>query len=695
MVETAVSISAVLMLGSLAAYQLFRGRSVAAFSQGLVLGLLALVEALDRLALGSAGDPLALKKAAVVAESLLPFSLMAFGLTFARPRLSLWAVPQGLLAAAALAFPAAALLMPLDSLFFAPDLRSERLLFLGRGGYWFYMGLMAYCVLALINVEATLASSRGKDRWKIKFEAIGAAAMVAALILYYSQGLLYRTINMGMVSFRAGVFTVAALAMGYSKIFRGNNVRIALSRHVIYKSVSLLVVGLYLLALGLVGGGMRYFDVPAGRGLTLFIAFASGMAVVLVLFSERLRRRAKVFISEHFYAQKHDYREEWLKFTARLASCKTMVQLHDVILSAFMGAFGMESGALYLLDREGARFARAAKREMPDSGVRVASSSGLAGYFRGGGILLAGEDDYAPADDEAAFLRETGARLLIPLPEDGGVMGFVALGRQVAPEEFIHEDLELMKTLARQAALAIRNFTLSEDLAEAREMAAMAKVSSFVAHDLKNLASSLSLVLENAEDYISEPDFQRDMVRTVRNTVDKMTALMRRLRAMPEKQSLRMERADLASLARESLEEVRAKKSGIEYSSSWSEAVAEVDVEEMRKVLLNLLLNAVEAVNGSGSIRVETGCKGEAAFIRVEDSGPGMSEEYQREHLFRPFRTTKEKGLGIGLYQCRQIMEAHGGRIEVRSGPGEGSAFTVYLPVERASAGNVEYLPSR
>jgi len=109
-------------------------------------------------------------------------------------------------------------------------------------------------------------------------------------------------------------------------------------------------------------------------------------------------------------------------------------------------------------------------------------------------------------------------------------------------------------------------------------------------------------------------------------------------------------------------------------------ALSRVDAEQIRNVAHNLILNALEASENGGTVRVETGEEGTWAFLRVHDSGCGMTDEFMAHELFRPFRTTKKKGLGIGLYQCRQIVESHGETIEARSEAGVGSVFTVLLP---------------
>ena len=103
----------------------------------------------------------------------------------------------------------------------------------------------------------------------------------------------------------------------------------------------------------------------------------------------------------------------------------------------------------------------------------------------------------------------------------------------------------------------------------------------------------------------------------------------------------------------------------------------ELDREQIQKVLTNLILNAQDAAGESGHIRVSTSRENGWVLVAVRDDGCGMSEEFMTNSLFKPFQTTKKQGLGIGLFHCKKIVEAHGGRIEVESERGEGSTFRV------------------
>ena len=106
-----------------------------------------------------------------------------------------------------------------------------------------------------------------------------------------------------------------------------------------------------------------------------------------------------------------------------------------------------------------------------------------------------------------------------------------------------------------------------------------------------------------------------------------------------------------------------------------------IDREQLQNVVTNLLLNARDAVGRGGQIRVETSqCDGRAV-LSVADNGCGMSPEFVRDSLFRPFQTTKKKGLGIGMFQSKIIVEAHRGNIQVESEPGKGTKFGVMLPL--------------
>jgi putative PEP-CTERM system histidine kinase len=680
------SIASVLFI-LLCSYLLLKQRSVTYITFFVVAIQIGLIEIFSQLSLDQASDSFDFQTAVLYIESFLPLTFLFFSLAYSRQGTDkTFSFFWWLLLLTTVIFPASVFSFPLDNFFISPDLQTEKMLFLGNIGYWFYMGVMVYCVIALTFLESTFAATTGTDRWRMKFEVIGITSILAIFIFYFSQGLLYRTINMDLLPIRSGVLILAGILIGYSKIFRGNSVKVSVSRYILYRSLTLLVVGIYLLILGLIGEGMRYFDISFSRELGIFIAFVTGIAMLFILFSEQLRRRVKVFFNKHFYAHKRDYRTEWLTFTEKLTSCRTIAEVQSTILDTYKEVFGLKGASLYLLDENKKCYTSRSNRDMPGGNPDFPEYSGLVTYFKERGrVYNPYDEEYAATEEEKTFVHQTGAWLIVPLLRNGDLNGFVVLGDQLSREKLIYEDFDLMKNLSKQALLSLANFRLSEELAETREIAAVARISSFVIHDLKNLASSLTLLLDNADEYIGNMEFQKDMIGTIRNSVNRMQDLIQRLKNIPEKQLLNIETADIHTVTRDTVNEFLNMKPDLELYCEGSCSVSRIDREEIKKVILNLILNAIDANNGKGVIKVRTGTNGNMVFVSVTDNGCGMTEDFIANHLFKPFRTTKKKGLGIGLYQCKQIIEAHGGDIEVKSKAGNGSVFTVYLNVVNES----------
>jgi putative PEP-CTERM system histidine kinase len=682
MFEFILSLIAVFFLLFISVYTIIKSRSSRNVYLSLTTLLLAAIEISDYITLHMSHNPISLKSAEIFLEALLPMTFILFSLSYARrDSIRSLSVYWRVFILSTLCFPVSVLVFPASDFFFSPDILTERMLFLGTAGYWFYMGMILYCTVALVNLEMTFSAASKPEKENMKFEFIGMSSILAVLIFYFSQGLLYRSINMNLVPIRSGVFIVASSLLVYSKLFGENGTRVVISRYIVYKSVTLTLIGSYLLVLGLIGEGMKYFNISFSRDLTIFLAFATGILMLFILLSSRLRRRAKVFINKNFFKQKHDYRNAWLNFTGRLASCRSFAEVQNTILNVYRGTFGLKGASLYLIDRKTKRYALSADQMMASEAPELSADAGLISYFASRQRVFNPYDgEYVPTEEEVSFIDKLKPCLIVPLIGNGAVEGFVTFGEQLAPEEFVYEDYDLMKTVAKQAALSIINCRLSEEITETREIAAVGRISSFVAHDLKNLATTFALTLHNAEEYIQDAEFQNDMIMTMKNTLDKINSLIQRLRSIRGKETLNKELADIDLMAKNTVNEVIKLKENAMILYHGSTAASIVDTEEIKSVILNLILNALDSLDNDGVVEVETGTCEDTAFIRVKDNGCGMTQDFIDNHLFRPFRTTKEKGLGIGLYQCKQIIEAHGGRCEAESSIGKGSVFTVYLP---------------
>jgi len=677
-----ISIAAVITLLAGAGYVLHKERSSAGLSLFAALTITALLELFDVLSLALPEDAFFWKKCALIVESLLPLFWILCSLTFARQS-GPWKI--GLMPKAAVAslslFPVLPHLLPLNAFFYAPDFPGERLLFLGNAGFFFYIAIMACLVIALINFENTLANASPDALWRIKFELIGLGTILTVQIFYYSQALLYRSLNMNYLPLRSFLYLVAAALMAYSLVCRRGKVRIQVSRQVAFKSVVLFAVGVYLVMLGLLGEGMKYLGGAFPRTMTISLAFLAGIALLILLLSERVKREVKVILHKNFYQNKHDYRTQWLRFTEQLSTSRSGEELLQRILAAYCDIFGIEGATLFLYEEEQGGYCATAYYEMDPIPGAISPDNSLVRFMKARAWVVNVKDGNPDIlRENEHFFGVNGISFIIPLFDGERLEGFITLGRVIKKDEvYIYEDYDLMKTIARQASQAILHQRLSDEIAQAREMEAIGNVATFVVHDLKNLVATLSLIVDNAAKYMQNPDFQKDMLASLGNTAEKMRVLIGRLKNLGDKSLLNLHPVDLLELVSRTVQVVTDGR--ITVSGNTEKILA--DGEEIQKVVMNLLVNAVEASDRQQPIHVEIGNGGGVPFIRVSDQGCGMSDHYIRTTLFKPFRTTKKQGLGIGLYQCRKIIESHGGRIEVNSQEGSGSVFTIWFPVGR------------
>jgi putative PEP-CTERM system histidine kinase len=279
----------------------------------------------------------------------------------------------------------------------------------------------------------------------------------------------------------------------------------------------------------------------------------------------------------------------------------------------------------------------------------------------------------------AALLLDRDAWLVVPLVAGGSLQGWVVLVQPRSPFPVNWEVLDLLRSAASQAAgfLAMRQAT--EQLLEARKFEAFNRMSAFVVHDLKNIVSQLSLMMRNADRHGDKPEFRRDMNETIENALDKMRQLMTQLRE-GEPGAVGSGGVSLAAIA-ERLRDATAQRGRVlllEVQEPLSTRGHEARVE---RVIGHAVQNALDASAEVQPVRLSLERLGSYAKLQVIDQGCGMSAEFVRERLFKPFQSTKAHGMGIGAYESLQYVQELGGKLEVESEPGLGTCVTFLLPL--------------
>jgi putative PEP-CTERM system histidine kinase len=396
-----------------------------------------------------------------------------------------------------------------------------------------------------------------------------------------------------------------------------------------------------------------------------------------------VRSRIRVFISKNFFSYRYDYREEWLRFTSELATASPDGSVLGGSIRALANLVESPAGALWLKD-EDAVFRLAACWNMPRSPAEVPADGPLPAFLHSTNWVVdvtelsSRPDRYSGLQLPEWMARFPMAWLIVALPSQDALIGFVVLARPRTPVEVNWEVLDLLKTASKQAASFLGHVRVTEALVEAKQFDAFNRMSAFVVHDLKNLVAQLSLMLRNADRHASNPEFQRDMLSTIQHVVDRMNHLLLQLRSgtTPVENA---KPVDLAPIVERVTTEQAYRGHSIDLKVQPGLRALGHE-ERLERVLGHLVQNAVDATPAGGQVSIcvyeETG----NAVIEVADTGHGMTPEFVREHLFRPFQSTKPSGMGIGAYESHRYVTELGGKIIVDSAPGEGTRIRVVLP---------------
>jgi putative PEP-CTERM system histidine kinase len=597
---------------------------------------------------------------------------------------------------------AAAFLLPIGvALCFRPDLvhllpPSERHqgwgLSFGQAGKIVNILCFVAAVMALNNLEQTFRSAVGTMRWRIKFLILGLAVIFASRIYSLSQDMLYLAHDPTLTDFESAALLVGCMLITIAYLRNGfAEVDVYPSQRFLQGTITLMLAGGYLFALGLLAQIIAFLGGGGDFRIQAFMVLVGIVVLAVLLLSERLRQMIKRFVSRHFKRPQHDFRKLWLLFTQRMSGILDHDAVCDVAAKLVSETFSVLSVSIWRVEERKGRL------------LCAASTAQLARDNRGEHVWIPLDSSIPPnADsvsvpfnlDEArekwaetlrrasrAHFRTGGDRICVPLCSGGGWLGCAILADRVNGLRYTIEEFELLKCIGDQVAANLQNLRLTDAVMQTKELEAFQTMSAFFVHDLKNATSSLSLTLQNLPLHFDNPHFRKDALRGIENTLNRINGHIKRLSILRSKLELKPVESDLNQLVIDTLETLN-EMPGVELVKVLHPVPKVIiDREQLQSVVTNLLLNARDAVGPDGRIRIETGQRNGRAVLSVTDDGCGMSSDFLRDSLFRPFHTTKKMGLGIGMFQSKMIVEAHRGDIQVESEPGKGTRFGISLPL--------------
>jgi two-component system NtrC family sensor kinase len=457
-----------------------------------------------------------------------------------------------------------------------------------------------------------------------------------------------------------------------------------------------------LLLIRLFTGSTQYL--LAGILLATFLVFAGALAGI--------QRRVEKAIERMLFQQRHDAYETLIEFSKAMVTILDLSALNSTIMDTLARVLGIEKISVFLLDKEKGQYYLAAAHGLDFDEMKTVTFSASArlpqhlARTRSIAVLEELRQDRDNPAEQAVLdsLQLLQTELCIPLANKDRLIGFFNLGKRTSRSMYSEADLSLLTTLAQNAAVALDNAMLYEDLRRSRllmrrtdRLRSLETIAGGFAHEIRNPLTSIKTFVQLAPERKQDDEFIGHFSQIVHEDVLRIERLIQEIldyaRYMEPKFSVENLNDIVASCLY--FVEVKAESKNIAVEKDFSHALPAVmlDRQQIKQVLLNLLINAMEAMGDRGgrlTVRTRQLSKpGGDPWVQIEvrDTGPGIAPA-DLDHIFDPFYTTKHhseerEGTGLGLTIVHQIVQEHHGYIEVVSQPGHGTTFFVNVPIRQ------------
>jgi two-component system NtrC family sensor kinase len=483
--------------------------------------------------------------------------------------------------------------------------------------------------------------------------------------------------------------------------YRLMDINIAIKRSLIY---ALLLLLLLVPCFALVVWGQ-----VAAFGTTNFTFSLSTLLLFIIVgfLFPKLRFRTEEALERVLFTKRVDHRDTLLRSSRDMVSIVNIKALSDNLVRTIGKSLGIEKVSLLLNDDSKASYSLEAsvglEIDEPDR-VQLPREGPLVQLLqRRREPIVKEELEWVPVGPQTPqtveAMRKMGAEISLPIVSKEKLIGILNLGHKDDKTIYSNEDLELLSTLANQAAIAIENARLYENLKQSQDtlrradrLSSLGLLTAGLAHEIRNPLVAIRTFTQLLPERYNDAEFREGFQGLALKEVDRICGLINDLLsfARPSKPNVALENVNdvVDNIAR--ILEAQAKEKGMSISREFSDSLPKVwiDREQMKQVFMNLILNAIQAMKEGGSIILATravsrnGSEPSGEFVQVEirDTGIGIPEE-SLQHIFDPFFTSKDEGSGLGLAVSHQIVQEHGGFVTVESNLGKGTAFFVHVPV--------------
>jgi putative PEP-CTERM system histidine kinase len=549
--------------------------------------------------------------------------------------------------------------------------------------------LSALQALVLLEVVYRQAD---KEKWAFKPLVLYLGALSLFDFVTYANATMVNQLSWNFFAARGYIYLALMpfLVLAIRRIQHWG-IDIFVSREIVLHSTLLLVAGLYLMIMATLGYIVKFIGGSWSLPVQMALVVISLVLLISLFMSHQFRNSIKVFITKHFYANQYDYRAQWVKLTKQLSKGgQSSDEVYQTALDAYLDGIGYAQGCLCKVKGEELEILATVEGEVAmepesflptlDPLVRFCRQTHWVIDFD---ELRAKPGLYEDLEQREQYMQKFVYQLAVPIYQHEELWGIVFM-RALEPDvRTLNWELrDYLAALTDQIANYIFHAESSNALAENAQFAAFNRMSAFVVHDLKNVLAQINLILSNAQQHKSNPEFIDDTFETLKYTQERMDKMLKQLTDKKVDAKQHIQCADI----KEVLEQLIKQKCCAQLphpSFTVHQAVqTKIDAEKFTNVMYHLINNAQQATVETGNVSVELNGDEKWAIITIIDDGCGMTEKFIAQRLFKPFDTTKgNAGMGIGAYDAKQFIEECGGSLTVTSEVNKGTKFIVRLPI--------------
>lgn len=489
--------------------------------------------------------------------------------------------------------------------------------------------------------------------------------------------------------------------------YRLMDISIIVKKSLVYSTTVGVITAVFILS---VLGFERLFRHYTGY-TTLPVAAVAALIIAFTFYP--LKNRIQRIVDKYFYKGAYDYHGVLSNASKAMTSILDFEKLLSYILTVVIDSMKIERSWILLRSVKARKFdvrLTAAYKE----GYRYANEPPLTSknilieYLRWKGEPIVREEmeRMLPPDEARPLSKEMkrfNADVAIPIMLKDRLMSIVLLGPKLSGDIYSGEDLQLLSTLANQAAIAIRNAQLYSRLqrdldtirylerekAKAERLASLGTMAAGIAHEIKNPLVSIKTLAQLLPEKASDPEFRDEFSQIAIREIERIDSLVLGLLSLAKPSPPKLEPISLNSILDETLTPItiRMEERGIKLKKTYRKDLPQVmgDSLQLKQVFSNLIINCMQATSEGGRVTVITSWQRDSRHkngyveIKISDTGVGIPQK-ELDKIFNPFFTTKHEGVGLGLTICHRIIEDHRGNIHVESKEGVGTTFIISLP---------------